>query len=168
MEIFNQFGFDPKLFVAQIINFLILAFIFKRFLYKPLLKMLKERNERIDQGLTNAERAEKALESAEKEREEIIKKASLEAEKILDQTEKNAESMRLEMLATTKTEAEKIITEAKKAAQVEFEKLEKEARNMSLSISEKMLRQILKDMFTKEEQEKIIQRNMKEIQDEKK
>lgn len=168
MEIFNQFGFDPKLFVAQIINFLILAFIFKRFLYKPLLKMLKERNERIDQGLTNAEKAEKALESAEKEREEIIKKASLEAEKILDQTEKNAESMRLEMLTTTKTEAEKIITEAKKAAQVEFEKLEKEARNMSLSISEKMLRQILKDMFTKEEQEKIIQRNMKEIQDEKK
>ena len=43
MEILNNFGFQPTLFIAQIVNFLILAYVFKRFLYKPILKTLKDR-----------------------------------------------------------------------------------------------------------------------------
>jgi F-type H+-transporting ATPase subunit b len=50
MEILNQFGLDWKLFIAQIVNFLVIAYIFKRFLYKPILDALHKRNDAIKKG----------------------------------------------------------------------------------------------------------------------
>ena len=64
MEILDSFGFDPVFFTAQIINFLILAFVFKKFLYKPVLKILSERSRKIAKGLADAENAKLALEKA--------------------------------------------------------------------------------------------------------
>ena len=61
MELLNEFGFNPPLFIAQIINFLILSFFFKLLLYKPILKMIKDRQNTIGKGLTDAENARVAL-----------------------------------------------------------------------------------------------------------
>ncbi|MBU2632677.1 F0F1 ATP synthase subunit B, partial [Patescibacteria group bacterium] len=47
MEIVKQFGLDPVLLVAQIVNFLILLFILKKLLYKPVLELLKKREDTI-------------------------------------------------------------------------------------------------------------------------
>lgn len=163
MELFDQFGFDPKLFIAQIVNFLILAFIFKKFLYKPLLKVIKDREKRIEKGLSDAEKAEKALQSAEDEREQILKNASLEAEEILLQTQKNAEEARLKIMNKTKEETEKMLADAKKAAQLEFENMQREARRISLKLSEELLQKSIHNLFTKDEQEKIIKRNIEEL-----
>ena len=66
MEILKNFGFEPVFFIAQIVNFLILFFVFKRFLYKPILKLLKERAREITKGLEDADNAKKTLEDAEK------------------------------------------------------------------------------------------------------
>lgn len=163
MELFDQFGFDPKLFIAQIINFLILAFIFKKFLYKPLLKVIHDREKRIEKGLSDAEKAEKALQSAEDEREQILKNTALEAEEIIIQTKKNADDARVELLNKTKEEADKIMSDAKKAAQLEFENMQKEARRISLKLSEELLQKSIQNLFTKDEQEKIIKRNIEEL-----
>lgn len=160
MELFDQFGFDPKLFIAQIVNFLILALIFKKFLYKPLLKVIRDREKRIEKGLSDAEKAEKALKSAEDEREQILKNASIEAEEIILQTQKNAEEARTKLLTKTKEETEKMIQDAKKTAEMEFENMQKEARKISLKLSEELLEKSIQGLFTNEEQEKIIKRNI--------
>jgi hypothetical protein len=83
MEIFEQFGFDLKLFAAQIVNFLVIAFIFKKFLYKPILDTLQKRKAAIKKGLKDAEDASLALEKAEESKEQILNKASKEAESII-------------------------------------------------------------------------------------
>ena len=168
MELFDQFGFDPKLFIAQIINFLILAFIFKRFLYKPLLKVIRDREQKITQGLSDAEKAEKALRSAEEEREVVLKKASLEAEEILKQTQESAEDARAKILSKTKAESEKMIEDAKNAAKAEFENMQKEIRGISLKLSEEIQQKSIEHIFTKEEQEKIIKRNIEQLKNDKK
>jgi len=43
MDILNQFGIKPVLLAAQVVNFLALLFILKKFLYQPILKVLKTR-----------------------------------------------------------------------------------------------------------------------------
>src|SRR3989344_2501397 len=75
MEILKNFGFEPVFFTAQIINFLILFFVFKRFLYKPILKILKDRTNAIEKGLRDTESARVALEEAEAQKEKIIAQA---------------------------------------------------------------------------------------------
>lgn len=164
MEILKNFGFEPTFFVAQIINFLILAFIFKRYLYKPVLKMLHDREKKIAQGLKDAENSALTLEQAEARKDEIIKAATQEAEKIIDETKKNAEQLGKDLIAQTKSDAEKIISEAKTEAANEFENMKNDAQNLSLELARDIIDKVIGEMFTKEEKEKIIQRNIKKLE----
>ena len=55
MEIIKNFGIDPLLLIAQIVNFLIIFYILKRFALKPILDILKKRENTIKEGLREAE-----------------------------------------------------------------------------------------------------------------
>lgn len=164
MEIFENFGFEPGFFVAQVINFLILAFVFKKFLYKPILKVLKDREEKIKTGLEEATLAHEALEKANEKKEELLSKAAKDSEKIIAETKSVAEKIKEEMLAESKKAAEKIISEANSQAKVELERVEKEAKGMALELSKKVLDKVITDMFTKEEKEKILKRNIQRLE----
>lgn len=161
MQLFKDFGFEPTFFLAQVVNFLILAYIFKRFLYKPVLNALRTRKAAITRGLEEAEAARVALERAEAKKDEIIKAATLEAEKIIDETKKSSQALREDLTAQSKKEAEKIIAEAKTAAEIEFEKARVSAQDLSLDLSKKLLDKILSEIFTRDEREKIIKRNVR-------
>lgn len=165
MEILQNFGFDIRLFVAQIINFLILVFIFKKFLYKPLLKMMQDRETKIRKGLTDAEAAEKALANAEAKQDEIIKKAGKEAERIIDTAKKTSEEIREETVTKSRAEAQKIIAEAQSQGKMELEKVRREAEGIALNISRSILEKALDDMFTATEKKTIIERNMKKVKE---
>lgn len=164
MELFKNFGFQPEFFVAQIINFLILAFVFKKFLYKPMLKVLRDRQKKIIKGIEDAQNAHIALEEAQQKRDELLKKTASEAEKILDDTKKASEKMREDFLSKSQTEAAKIIQDAKREIVSEKEQLEKQAKEMSLELSEKVLEKVIEELFTKEEKERILKRNIARIQ----
>lgn len=161
MEILNQFGFEPVLFLAQIVNFLILAFIFKKFLYKPILKTLKERQKKIAKGLEDAETAAKDKADAEAQKEVILVKASKEAEKIIDDTKKGAEELKDKIIAEARNEAEKVIAAAKKEVDNQMDEMEKRAKKASLDNSVAILEKVLDTMFTKDEKKKVMEKNMK-------
>ena len=158
MELFKDFGFEPTFFFAQIVNFLILAFVFKKFMYKPVLKMLKDREKKIAQGLKDADEARLALDKAREEHDNVIRKATIEAEKIIDETKKSAEQTRAELLEKSRSDAQKIIDEAKGAADLEIKKAQDTAHDMSLEVSKRVLSKILDELFTKQEKAKIMTR----------
>jgi len=83
MDILNQFGVNPILLAAQIVNFFILLYLLKRFLYGPILKVLNERKKKIEESLKNAEEIEKKLREMTDKEAEIILKAGKEGEKII-------------------------------------------------------------------------------------
>lgn len=128
MEILKQFGIQPILLAAQAVNFLILLFILKKFLYKPVLKVLEDRKKKIEDSLKNAEAIEKRLQEVEVQVDKMIAKAAEEGQKILDESKKSAAQiieaakMRAEGLAqdiarrneeSMKLRQEKILTDAK-------------------------------------------------------
>ncbi len=163
MELFSDFGFEPVFFTAQIINFLILAFIFQKFLYKPILKALKDRQETIKKGLDDAEKATIALDEASAQKDEILRKATLEAEKIIEETKKSAEELREELTSKSKAEADRIISEAKTTAAAELLKAKDEARGVALDLARSILDRVLDEVFTKQEKQKILEKNIKKI-----
>lgn len=163
METLENFGFEPILFTAQIINFLILFLVFKRFLYKPILKTLKERSSAIAKGLADAENAKKALEEAEAQKDKIIAKAALEAERIIEETRANAKVIREEILNKSREEAEKIISQSRDVALLELSQVKDQARDITLNLTKKLLDRVLTEFFTKGEKEKIFARNIKRL-----
>ena len=72
MDILNQFGVQPILLAAQVVNFLILLFILKKFLYGPILKVLDSRKKTIEQSLKNAEEIERRLLETTEEKEKVM------------------------------------------------------------------------------------------------
>ncbi len=163
MEILNQFGFDIKLFVAQIINFLVIAYIFKRFLYKPILNTLHSRTKLIKKGLKDAEDAASALENAQNKSDEILAKAGKEAERILAEAKNHAQESREKIMNDTKVEIEKMMQQTKEQIELERTQFRTEAKDMSLEISRQILQSAIIGLFDKKEQQELIKKGVQKI-----
>src|SRR3989344_3238006 len=109
MEILKGFGFEPILFVAQIVNFLLLFIVFKKFLYKPILNILNEREKKIKEGMEDAENARILFEQAQREKESLLKKTAAETEKMLSATQKSALELKESMVQEAKKQSDIII-----------------------------------------------------------
>ena len=167
MEIFDQFGFDIKLFVAQIVNFLVIAYLFKRFLYKPILNTLDKRNAAIKKGLKDAALATEALANAEQSKDELLKKTGKEAERILEEAKLQSQLTRDEMMEATKKDIARLLEQAKEQIALERDSFKKEAREMSLEISKQILETTLTNLFDKKEKEILLKRGILSIKNDK-
>src|SRR6201987_1129399 len=121
-ETAETFGWNWKLFLSQVISFCIVAFLLRRFAYKPILAVLEERRKKIEEGQLNAEKIRKELAEAEKRYQEIVAKANADAQQMIDEARESsahvAERKQQEAIAS----AEQILAKAKEAAALEHER----------------------------------------------
>ena len=163
-DILNLFGLEGKLFIAQIINFAILLFILKKFLYEPIAKMMEERKAKIKQGLDDAENAKKTLLEADSKKILILKEAKLDANKILENTKKSSESLKQKSSEDAKKQAAEIVDNAKKQAQAEFDKASKQVGSLSVDLSKKIVSKILSEIFTEQDKTAILSKAVEKIE----
>ena len=90
-ELVNQLGIDWKLLLAQGVNFVILLFVLTKFVYKPLMKMVEARRQKIELGVKGGEKAEQIIKQAEQEKVGIIQEADVQAVAIISEAEQNAQ-----------------------------------------------------------------------------
>ena len=164
MEILHMFGLEWKLFLGQAINFLIIAYILKRFIYKPIKAALDERKRKIDQSLQDAENAKTALENAGAERKKILESAQSDANTVLSAAKTSAEETKEKLNAEAKKQSEQIVADAKQKAAMEFENLNKRVGQMSVDISGKIMSKVFADLFSAEEKQKILARALDKIE----
>jgi len=163
MEIIQKFGLETKLFLFQLINFLIIVFILKKFLFKPLKRMLDERKRKIEQSLQDAENAKAALENAGEERKKILADAKVGADKLMASVKASADETKEKTLVEAKSHSQQIIEEAKNKASAEFENMNKQIGKMSVDVSSKILSKVLLELFTEEEKQKLMSRALERI-----
>ena len=118
-SLIHAFGIDARLITIQVLNFAVLAGLLTYFLYKPILRLLEERENKIKQGLADAESAREALSGAEMEKKNILSEAQL-----------NAASMEARAEAHAKEKAEVIMREANEAAAERVRQAEARAEAM--------------------------------------
>jgi F-type H+-transporting ATPase subunit b len=163
MEILNQFGINPLLLAAQVVNFLILLFILKKFMYKPILKVLDERKERIAQSLKNAEEIERKLALTEEEKDKILAMASSEAQKMIDETKKEIDALKVELTQNAQEQAEGIIKKGQEAARSEAEKMKQEIMVNMAEIVAKGMEKVTGKVLNKKDRENIIEKEIKNL-----
>jgi len=127
-ELISKLGIDGKLLIAQIINFGILLFVLKKFLYKPILDILEQRRVKIEKGLKNAERLEGEMGRVKEAREEVLRKANKSAAKILEEARELADSKKSEIIALAQSESERLRVQTQVDLEREKEKVMAEAR----------------------------------------
>jgi F-type H+-transporting ATPase subunit b len=155
---------DPGLFVWTILTFLLLVFVLAKFAWKPLLKMLQDREDMVRSSLEDAEKAKSELERLNEESEAIMAKARSEAQSILADGKAAAEKVKDDIIAKSKEQANKIREDAGNQIQVEKDKaiseIKKEVVNLTLSVAEKLIKKNLSDADNKS----LIEESLKKVQ----
>jgi len=163
MEILHNFGFDLPMLVAQIINFLVIFYVLKRFLYKPVMNMMKTREDKINLGLKQAEEASIKLEQALEEEKKILTKAQEESRKIIEGARAEALSLTSEMEENARLQTQKMLDDAHAQMTQESEEIEKRiSRNVS-ELAVEMLSNSLKGIFTEKDQKAFLDKALKKV-----
>lgn len=134
-------------FIAQVLNFLVLVFVLAKFAYKPLMKVMEERKNKIAGALENAEQARIDAEGIKAEYAAKLAAARQEAQAIIDNARKTAQTAHDKILADTKAEQDQIVKTAKEAIALEKKQALSEIRahviNLSLVAASKIVEQKL-------------------------
>lgn len=112
-------GIDGTLFLAQLINFLVVILVLWRFAFKPVGRALMARSERIQKAQDDAARTEREKQAFEQWRADEVSKARLKAAEIVSHAEQEAAKVREEALARTKQEQQQLIARAKEQIEEE-------------------------------------------------
>jgi F-type H+-transporting ATPase subunit b len=127
-SVLGALGIDWKLFIAQLVNFGVVLFVMWKWVYTPLLKAIDSRNAKLEKGLRDSEAAAAAKTGAEKASDEAIVSARREAQRILEEAQKQADANRAEMKSKTQDELKTLVQQGKDALTAEKEKMVLEAR----------------------------------------
>ncbi len=142
-ELIKTFHIELNLLFAQVVNFSIVLFVLYRFAYRPILKTLNSRTEKIEKGMRDAGEAGKKLEEITEKEKEVLSNAKKEACEIIKNAEEqariNAENIALE----TKKQNEKLILATKKQIEQEKNKMLTEVKgeivNLVILATEKII-----------------------------
>ncbi len=167
MNILNGFGVNPYILGAQIINFLILFYLLKRFAFKPIFAMLEKRRLEIEKGLKEAEEGKKALERALLEESKILKNAQTEAQTILSDAKNSADRLASEIKAQTKVQVEEMLQAAKEKNERTEKEMEKRVAMSAAKLAIDIVKESIQGVFTEKEQEEAIARFTKNLQSKK-
>ena len=126
-ELFKAFGIEWQLLLAQAINFAIVLLALTYFLYKPVLKLLAERQEKIAKGVRDAEAAAEARSKVEAEKTGIIALAERDAEGIVSRAEAQAKEERAMILTAAQERAETVLSDAASQGEVLKQEVLKES-----------------------------------------
>jgi F-type H+-transporting ATPase subunit b len=148
-ELAGNFGITWPTLIAQMVNFIIVAFVLYKFAVKPIAATLDERQQKIADGLQYAEEMKAQLAAAERERAEKIKQASIDAQKILAETRELSKEMIEQKTQEAAAQAEAIIRKASEATELERQKMLSEVRQevarLVVATSSKVLSRDLSD-----------------------
>lgn len=113
-------SFDYWTLIAQLCNFGIQLFLFKRFLFEPVRKILEKRQQEVDIVFADAEQANIAAQEAKESYESHLANARIEAEEITAKAVANAKLQSEQILSLAKEESDKL--RAKTTADIELER----------------------------------------------
>ncbi len=128
-QIITDFGVKPILLAAQILNFLVLFLILKKFLYPPILRVLEQRRQIVTDSLNNAEKIEQRLQRLEDESSQRLAEVSKEAQKILDKASNTADDIIAKAHQQAQTDIERMLEKGQHNLLLEREKMQREMRD---------------------------------------
>jgi len=121
-ETLETFGWNLQLFLSQVISFVIVALLLRKFAYKPVLAVLEQRRQQIAEAQLNAEKIKQQLAEAEQRHAEILSKANAQAQKMIDDARESAGHVAERKQQEAIVAAEQIVAKAREASAIEHER----------------------------------------------
>ena len=118
-EITHRFGLETPLFIAQVINILIVLFVLKKFAFGPIQAMLEQRKQRIADGENKLKQIEQQLADSEKHTAAAIAEANATAKRLIEEAKSSASALTEQKAQEAISQAQNILAKAEAAAKAE-------------------------------------------------
>lgn len=139
----DTFHIKPELFLAQAVNFCIVAALLWFFAFKPVLATIDERKKQIAQGLADAAEIKLKLAATQQESLAALQKAQQEASAVIEAARKTAKEIsEREAKATTDRVAD-MLAKGQQAIALEHNKMLQEAHGEIISLVVKTTQAVL-------------------------
>ncbi|NQT49296.1 F0F1 ATP synthase subunit B [Candidatus Kuenenbacteria bacterium] len=162
-DLIKTFFIDWRLLIAQVINFTIVIVVLGVFALKPLVKLMKEREEKISKGITDAEKIEEKIKQIEVEKEQEIKKGRQEAQTIIVKAEKQGDEVRIEKTAKAQKEVEKVIADARAQIRSERTLMVKDVKDELGGLISLALDKIVSGSIDEKQHKKLIEKAIADL-----
>ena len=143
----EDLGINLPVLVAQLVNFTFLLIVLRLFVYKPVLRMLDARRERIREGLSAAERGREQAAEASAAAQQQIEEARREGQAIVAQAQQIAQRLQEEGRQQALQQQEAMLERARTEIQMErdtaISELRREFADLTISAAEKVIGQSL-------------------------
>lgn len=155
---------DPGLFIWTIVTFLVLLTVLAKFAWRPLLQALESRQALIRKSLDDAQQATKELERLNREAAQILNRARVDAEAVISQSRSDGERLREEIRQKARTEADHIVKNAERQIQLETNRALVQIRREAIELSVMIASKIIQRNLSKEDNERLIDEALKQIE----
>lgn len=149
MQLLTTLGIDWKMLVAQLINFAVLLIVLSYFVYKPILRVIDQRRDRVKKSMDDAKHIEERVKKMEAEAQDRRKEMDREAKAFLDQAKEQAEKAKQEIIGSAQKEVDQMLAKGREQLKEEKEKLlsgvEAVVTRVSVGLAEKILEREFKD-----------------------
>ncbi len=159
----EKLGIQLPLLITQIINFSIVLFVLSKFLYKPILKMLDERKQKIEDGLAWSEKAKQEEEKLLQKKQELLREARDEAKVIIDNAKKDGKRVKDEYLTDGKKELASLREKQMKEMEAKLNELSEQLTAQTVDIAAAMIKQILPQLLSEADQHKLVVEQLRRV-----
>ena len=149
--------------LIAIINLTILFLLLKKFLYKPVQKMLKKREEELSGQYDKANEALLAAQDAKEEYETRLNGAKLEADDIIKTAADTAAKRSEKIVSGAHEEADAIVARARTEAQLEKKRAQSDIKNEIADVSSLIAEKLISRELNGEDHKKLIDSFIEEI-----
>lgn len=147
--------FDATFF-AQILNFIILLFILAKFAYKPLMKVLDARRERVTNDLETAEKTRTEAEALKNQYSRQLSEARSEATAIVEKANKIGQKVHDDFVAQAQAEKEQLIVSAKQTIENEKQQALMEVRSQVITLATEIAGKVVDQKLNSEADQALV------------
>lgn len=164
LDILGKIGFDWQVALANLINFLIIFFVLKRFAFGPIKELIAKRQQEIQAGLENRDAAVTLVAAAQDEAAAIKKTAQQEANSIVAEAHEKGKEMVDKAEESARTAADRIKQELDQTLVQEKEAMLKEVQKASGVLVVDALEKVLQSDVDEATKEKAAQTLSRDVQ----
>ena len=160
-KLISEFSFG--LFFWQLLIFIFLVLLLKKFAWKPILDTVNERESSIKDAMSEADKARNEMAVIQESNQKVLKEARAEREALLKDARNTGAEIVAQAKTDAKTEANKIISQAQEVIQNEkraaVNELKNQVAKISLEIAEKV---IDTELANKDKQAQLVDKLLKD------
>src|SRR5699024_225689 len=152
--------------LTQLVFFLLLLWLLKKFAWGPLMNMMEKREDYVANEIEEAEKSRKEAEAASREAQAQLRQTKQEAQKIIEDARNAGIKQEKDIVESAREEAERIKTAAQADIQNEKEKALQAVQDKVASLSVMIASKVIEKEISAQDQEKLIDEYIKEVGEE--